>query len=77
MIHHVATNYLLVNSNYGAFHRYGAVILFLHDLPDIFAALSRVFDSMGNKMLTFFLGYVPLLLSWLYFRVLYFSWVIY
>merc|ERR1711862_259219 len=53
MIHHVATNYLLVNSNYGAFHRYGAVILFLHDLPDIFAALSRIFDAMGNKMLTF------------------------
>lgn len=77
MIHHVATNYLLFNSNYGAFHRYGAVILFLHDVPDVFITVTRITESMGYKVTCFFLGYLPLLLSWIYFRVFYFSWVIY
>ena len=77
LIHHVAANILLVTSNYGSCHRYGAVVLFLHDVPDIFVCLLRIFDSMGWDLLTLTVGFIPMTLSWFYLRLLYFPWIIY
>lgn len=78
MIHHVATNILLVTSIYGSQHRFGAIILWLHDVPDIFVAIVKTFDALaGFDLVVFFAGYIPMVLSWFYFRLLYFPWIIY
>ena len=78
LIHHVAANILMFNSNYGSNHRFGAVILFLHDAPDIFVAISRICDALeGWTTFGIVVGFIPMILSWFYFRLLYFPWIIY
>lgn len=78
LLHHVASNTLLVTSNYGSCYRYGAVVLLIHDITEVPVALVRVLDSLeGYKNAALFIGYVPMLISWVYFRLLYFPWVIY
>ena len=78
LTHHIATNILLVTSNYGSCHRYGAVVLFLHDVPDIFVALVRILVSLeGYDISTFVCGYLPMVITWAYFRLMYFPWIIY
>ena len=77
LLHHVCTNILMVTSNYGSCHRYGAVILWLHDVPDIFVSIVKTSDACGYDLITLFCGYVPMCLTWLYFRLLYFPWIVY
>lgn len=78
VLHHVATNVLLVTSNYGSCYRYGAVVLIIHDIPDIAVCLVRTLVSLeGYTYSMLFLGYFPLLITWGYFRLLYLPWVIY
>lgn len=76
--HHTATNILLFNSNWGSCHRYGAVILFIHDISEVFLKIARTFDSMeGYDAPSFFLGFFPMIITWVWFRLLYFPWIIY
>lgn len=78
LIHHVATNILLFNSNLGSCHRYGAVILFIHDVSEVFLKIARTLDSMeGYDAYSFFLGFLPMIITWVWFRLLYFPWIIY
>ena len=78
LIHHFASNILLITSNYGQCHRWGAAVLFLHDVPDIFVALVRVFDSLeDNAIITVLFGYLPMIITWFYFRLIYLPWLIY
>ena len=78
LIHHVAANILLITSNYGSCHRYGAVVLFIHDAPDIFVAIAKICDSVeGWTTFGIIVGFIPMILSWFYFRLLYFPWIIY
>lgn len=46
LLHHIATNVMLITSNYGGNHRWGSVILWLHDAVDIFVSIARVGNSM-------------------------------
>jgi len=78
MIHHTATNILMVNVLYGAGNRYCAIVCFLHDVSELFIKIARTLDSVeGYDILNFFVGYVPMVLLWFYFRLLYFPWIIY
>ena len=78
LIHHIATNVLLMTSNYGSAYRYGAVVMFLHDVPDIFVAVSRILVSCeGYDVPALVVGYIPMLVSWAYFRLMYLPWIIY
>ena len=74
----MATNILLFNSNLGSCHRYGAVILFIHDVSEVFLKIARTLDSMeGYDAYSFFLGFLPMIITWVWFRLAYFPWIIY
>jgi len=78
LIHHTATNILIVNANYGSGNRYGAIILFIHDVSEVFIKVARTLDSMeGYDISSFIFGYVPMVILWLWFRLMYFPWIIY
>lgn len=78
MVHHTATNFLIVKANYGSGNRYGAIILFIHDVSEVFVKVARMFDSMeGYDISSFVLGYLPMTALWAWFRLMYFPWVIY
>jgi len=78
MIHHVATNILIINSAYGSGNRYGACILFIHDVSELFIKVARSFDSCeGYDIHSFILGYIPMVIIWAWFRLMYFPWIIY
>ena len=78
MIHHLATNVLLMTSNYGSAYRYGAIIMFLHDVPDLFVAIARILVSCeGCEVQAFVFGYLPMIISWAYFRLMYLPWITY
>lgn len=76
-IHHLAANILLFNSNYGSMHRYGAVILFLNDASDFFVSSVRMLDSLQAYKNAALAVYFSMLVTWLWFRLLYFPWIIY
>lgn len=40
-IHHFVTLALILGSDYLTFHRIGSLILFVHDMPDIFSMGTR------------------------------------
>ena len=46
MIHHVATNMLMLSSNYAGNHRAGCIVVILHDVVDIFVAIARIGNSL-------------------------------
>ena len=78
LVHHTATNILLFNSNLGSCHRYGAVLLFIHDVSEVFVKIARIFSSMeGYDVSSFILGFLPMIITWVWFRLLYFPWIIY
>ena len=59
-LHHVVTVALILFSYAGALHRLGALVLFLHDVPDIFVYLAKgTADSkFPNACLGFYFGMV-------------------
>ena len=67
-LHHVVTVNLILFSYANALHRLGAIVLFLHDVPDIFVYLAKgTADSrFPNVCLIFYFGMVA---SWMWFRL--------
>ena len=78
MLHHIATNVMMIVGNYTGHHRWSAVILLLHDAVDVFVSISRIFNSLeGTKMLAVYLGYIPLIFIYAYLKLFYFGWLCY
>ena len=75
-LHHSVTIFLYGFSYYGNFTVAGSIIMYLHDLADIFTSGVRTFTETNcNKLSTFFA--VMMTLSWLYTRLIVFPIVIY
>ena len=78
LLHHVATNAMMIVGNYSGNHRWGAVIVLLHDAVDIFVCIARVFNSIeGTKWLAVWFGYIPLIFIYPYLKMFYFGWLNY
>ena len=78
LLHHVATNVMLLTCNYGGNHRWGSIILILHDAVDIFVSISRMFNSMENYgFYAVTMGYIPLCIIYPYLKLYYFGWLNY
>jgi len=50
IIHHVIANSLIIFSMAVRFHRIGLVVLFLHDIADIFICFAKICDSITKKL---------------------------
>ena len=78
LLHHIATNVMMITGNYTGHHRWSAVILILHDGVDIFVCIARIFNSIeGTKNLALWLGYIPLVFIYAYLKLFYFGWLCY
>jgi hypothetical protein len=67
-LHHIVTIFLIYLSNHFGYRRIGAVVFVLHDAPDIVGCAIKAAVILENIKLI--LGtYVPLLLTWGYFRL--------
>ena len=77
ILHDLSTNALLCSSNYGCCHRFGSIVLWLHDVSDIFVAIAKMFNATGNDMACVFAGYIPMCVAWLWFRMLYLPYIVF
>jgi hypothetical protein len=79
-IHHVVTIGLILFSHTLKLERLGLLVLFVHDVADIFLESGKLFAGMGQEIISTFL-FVCLLISWGITRLYYFpckiiySWV--
>jgi hypothetical protein len=71
-LHHGVTLSLILASDAFGFRRIGAVVMLLHDFPDIFSALIKGFIAAKHTLGTV-VAYVGVLLSWGYCRLYLFS----
>lgn len=70
--HHFVTLTLIFASDVMGYRRIGAVVLLLHDLPDIFSALIKGSIAAHNTAMTV-VSYCGLLVVWGYCRLYLFS----
>ncbi|ORX61270.1 LAG1-domain-containing protein, partial [Piromyces finnis] len=68
LLHDMATLMLLVISFLNNYIRMGAVVLFLHDISDIFSYGCKIFVDTDQTVLTF-INYVSLIITWVYTRL--------
>jgi len=68
LLHDMATLILLIISYLSNYLRMGAVVLFLHDISDIFSYGCKIFVDTEYLTLTLF-NYVSLIISWFYTRL--------
>ena len=71
ILHHIITVSLILFSYSTNFIPFGAVIMLVHDIPDIFVALMKCVADIARNSIVFSV-YVTMLSSWVYFRHYYF-----
>ncbi len=67
-LHHIVTIFLIYLSNHFGFRRIGAVVFTLHDVPDIVGCAIKAAVTIEHTNLILAV-YVPLLITWFYFRL--------
>lgn len=68
LVHHLVTMGLLLSSYHADHVPEGTVILFIHNVPDIFTSTSKCLHAMNAKYPTF-ISYLVMQTAWVYFRL--------
>jgi hypothetical protein len=68
IVHHVVTMLLLISSYQADHCPEGTVILFLHNVPDIFTSTTKCVHALNLKTQTF-ISYLGMVSTWMYFRL--------
>ena len=68
MLHHIITVGLIVFSFFNNYVRIGSLVLLIHDVSDIFGALTKVTMHCKYEIITIF-NYIGMLSLWIYFRL--------
>jgi ceramide synthetase len=69
-IHHICTLLLIISSWYSGYHVPGILIMFIHDVSDIFTYLLRIMKTLKLKTISLLLFMPFQLISWILFRLL-------
>eukprot|EP00045_Choanoeca_perplexa_P004362 m.37693 g.37693 ORF g.37693 m.37693 type:complete len:263 (-) comp12534_c0_seq4:75-863(-) len=75
-IHHVVTLALILKSQASGYQRFGACVFLIHDIPDVFTALTKAVIPLKIKPLSVVSG-VCLLVTWAVCRLYILSWMVY
>jgi len=70
--HHLVTLALILISDVLGYRRVGAVVMLLHDAPDVFSALIKGSIATKNVPMTI-VSYAGLLVAWGYYRLYLFA----
>lgn len=68
MLHHIITIGLILFSFFNNYARIGTLVLFVHDISDIFGALTKMSMHLSYEIITIF-NYIMMLVLWAYFRL--------
>jgi len=71
LIHHIITVHLLLMSYYTNTHRFGLIVLILHDINDVFLECGKIFIYLGKHKAAD-ISFLALIGSWLVTRIVLF-----